>query len=146
MKNKEGISKYGRKEISETAKEVYKNLYTFKKSIDPSSWEEKTTNKDSVKPIRGEEVSGPIKSPKTSKVPGPDEIENEAIQILSETISEPLTKIFNKILESGTTPHQWNIAEIILLFKKRDRGNINNYRPISLSSSLAKIFMKIMKK
>ncbi len=42
-------------------------------------------------------------------------------------------------------PIQWNEAEIILIFKKRNKNEIKNYRPISLTSNLGKTFMKILK-
>ena len=59
---------------------------------------------------------------------------------------KPLTNVFNKIVESETIPTQWNTSEIIILHKKGDKSQLGNYRPLSLSSNLNKVFTKILKK
>lgn len=64
--------------------------------------------------------------------------------MLKNGLIEPLTKLFNLAIEQGTSPKQWYISEIVLLHKKGDRHKLDNYRPISLSSNMNKIFMKIL--
>ena len=55
----------------------------------------------------------------------------------------------NKIIQLcceffGKFPFQWKLANFIPLFKKDDRRLKNNYRPVSLLSSLSKICEKIV--
>ena len=57
----------------------------------------------------------------------------------------PLEVLFNKVVDDKQMPEQWNDAEIILLHKKGDKKNLDNYRPLSLTSDVKKIFMKILK-
>ncbi len=45
---------------------------------------------------------------------------------------------------SGVTPTQWNMSELILLSKKGERAEVDNYRSISLAANLDKLFMKII--
>lgn len=71
-------------------------------------------------------------------------IENEILKINKDAPTEPLTILFNKIMKTQTTPEQWNTAEIMLLYKKGDRGNIKSYHLISLTSKLSNVFLKIM--
>jgi hypothetical protein len=90
-------------------------------------------------------VKNIIKNLKNNKSPGPDKINNEFIKINTDKMTEILTELFNAILTIEKIPTQWKNAEIILLFKKGAKNLIKNYRPISLSSNIAKIFMKLIK-
>jgi len=76
---------------------------------------------------------------------GPDGITNEMLKTFSETLAHPLAQVFNFALSSGIPPKQWCLSEIILLFKKGGRAEIGNYRPISLSSTICKVFMSLVK-
>jgi len=86
-----------------------------------------------------------MKELKNNKTPGPDKIENETIKALKNALIPILTKLFSKIIETHQIPEQWNEVEIILLYKKGDRNQIGNYRPISLSSNINKIFTQLIK-
>ena len=61
-------------------------------------------------------------------------------------IAYPLMFIFNKAMEDATYPNRMKIAKVLALFKKNPKYVPENYRPISLSSSLDKIFEKIIYK
>jgi len=79
-----------------------------------------------------------------NRIPGPDKIENDKLKITAGALTNPLTTLFNKIIETGKTPDQWNLAEIILLHRRGSRRDINHYRPISLASNISNIFLKII--
>ena len=59
-------------------------------------------------------------------------------------IVDPLVHIFNLSLLHGEFPDSMKLAKIIPLFKKGDKLEIGNYRPISLLSSFSKILEKIV--
>ena len=46
--------------------------------------------------------------------------------------------------ETGVFPDIWKIAKVIPVFKKGDRSNVDNYRPISLLSCFEKILERLM--
>ncbi|CAF4832363.1 unnamed protein product [Pieris macdunnoughi] len=48
------------------------------------------------------------------------------------------------VIISGTVPYQWCKSEIVLLYKKGDTRDISNYRPISLLSSIYKLFSSLL--
>ena len=50
------------------------------------------------------------------------------------TLAYPLTKIFNLSFNLGQIPSDWKYANIVPVHKKGDKNNIENYRPISLTS------------
>lgn len=103
------------------------------------------TNRDCFLSILTHEVLAILKKLKSGKAPGPDEILNEHLKNAMESLAAPMAVLFNKIMTTKTIPKQWCESEIILLFKKGDRCEISNYRPISLSSNMGKILMKIIK-
>ena len=58
-------------------------------------------------------------------------------------ISRPLSIIINQSLCSGIFPCKLKLAKVIPLYKKEDQRVFGNYRPISLLSSISKIFEKV---
>ena len=61
------------------------------------------------------------------------------------TLAYPLTKIFNLSFNLGQIPSDWKSANIVPVHKKGDKNNIENYRPISLTSLVMKIMEKIIR-
>ncbi len=57
-----------------------------------------------------------------------------------------ITHLFNMILKVGKVLKAWKDLDIILLYKKGDKHLVKNYRPISLSATLLKVFAKILEK
>ena len=45
----------------------------------------------------------------------------------------------------GSLPRDWKLANVVLIHKKGSKDNIENYRPISLTSLVMKTFEKILK-
>ena len=43
-----------------------------------------------------------------------------------------LKEIFNKCIESGHYPDAMKIAKVAPIYKKGDKNDVNNYRPIGL--------------
>jgi len=78
------------------------------------------------------------------KATGPDEICGRVLKELSTTICRSLTLIFQKTLETGKIPYDWKHANVCPVFKKGDKHNAINYRPISLTCILCKIMEHII--
>jgi len=57
-----------------------------------------------------------------------------------------LHEFLNKIYDTKIIPKQWKVSRTIPLFKKGDRNNVKNYRPIANLCSIAKIFEKLILK
>lgn len=92
------------------------------------------------------EIEKAIDETKFEKSPGQDGIINELVKIGKSELSYILQILFNKILEEERIPTQWEQSQIILFHKTGDRSNINNYRPISFTAVLGKIFTRLIQK
>ena len=52
--------------------------------------------------------------------------------------------LFNKSLLSDIFSDDWKCAKVTLLFKQGEASDLNNYRPISVISFIAKVFERIV--
>lgn len=75
---------------------------------------------------------------------GVDSINMKTIKTLIIYIIEPIVHIINLSIEKSIWPDALKCADIIPLFKAKDKHIISNYRPISLISNIAKIFEKVI--
>jgi hypothetical protein len=71
------------------------------------------------------------------KACGPDQIPARILRDLADVIAPPLTLIFQKSLDEGNIPNDWRTANVTAIFKKGERYKASNYRPVSLTCSVA---------
>ena len=81
----------------------------------------------------------------TGKSPGPDGWHPFFLRELAEELSLSLSIIFNKSIKGSTVSVEWIEACITAIHKKGAKNVLNNYRPISLTSVICKIFEKIVR-
>ncbi len=86
-----------------------------------------------------------IKSLNASKSPGPDNIHPRVLKESAEEIFYPLYMIFKKSLETGVLPCSWKKANVSPVFKKGNKHEKENYRPISLTSVVCRLLETIIK-
>ena len=76
------------------------------------------------------------------KSAGLDNIPNKLLRMAASIVSPSLTAIFAKSIETGIFPDEWKLARVSPIFKKGKRDDPNNYQPISVIPTVAKIFEK----
>lgn len=59
-------------------------------------------------------------------------------------LAKPLATLINLSLKCSIFPEKWKIARICPVFKKGDRSNLCNYRPISILCNFSKVFERVL--
>ena len=75
---------------------------------------------------------------------GVDKINAMTLKAISEHIADPLAHIINKCIEKSIWPDALKAAVVVPIHKSGKKLVVNNYRPISLISNIAKIFEKVV--
>ena len=81
-----------------------------------------------------------MKSMKTTSAPGPDGVPAYLYIKFAEELATPIRLIWKQSLESGVMPETMLLAYITPILKTVDRSLPANYRPVSLTNHLTKIF------
>lgn len=91
-----------------------------------------------------EEIYNCLDRCKNGKAPGADGLNYEFYKNLPANQKLYMQKMFNKIMLLEKCPTQWGKIELIMLKKKGDKNDLNNYRGISLINNIVKIFSSII--
>ena len=62
------------------------------------------------------------------------------LQMCAAELAPSLTRLYNISFASGLFPNTWKFANITRVYKKGDRDQCSDYRPISLLCILSKVF------
>lgn len=76
---------------------------------------------------------------------GPDKFPACILKECKQEIAKPLLLIWRKSLDTGNIPHQYRQQTIIPIYKKGSKAKAENYRPVSLTSHLIKMFERIIR-
>jgi hypothetical protein len=60
------------------------------------------------------------------------------------TLEKPLSTLFDKIYNSKDIPEQWLFGKVMPVYKKDEKMNVENFRPIANLCSTSKIFEKLI--
>ena len=141
------------KDISMIFNSFYKNIaIDIAKDLETSSRQNKDHLEMSKQPeeafefseVTEEEVKKSVMSLSNKSSTGPDGISNKILKQIIPFIIKELTICINKSFISEKFPIKLKISKISPIFKKEDRTNPANWRPIAQLSPFSKIFEQII--
>jgi exonuclease III len=94
--------------------------------------------------INSQEISKAILLLKTGKSAGEDRILNDMLKAGRDVLLPVIQKTFNLIYTSGIFPEAWAVSIIKPLFKGGNPFDTSDYRGISLSSCIGKLFCSVL--
>ena len=115
-------------------KDPNKNIESYLKVIP------RNTKSIFLNPTTGEEIRSLISKLPNKKSSGFDNIDNIILKEIKDCISPKLAEIFNLSMLEGV------LAEVVPLYKSKEKYLTNNYRPISLLITILKLLEKVIYK
>ena len=94
--------------------------------------------------IQENEIIKAISNLKNKKAQGLDKIRNEMLRYSQHILLPCLVKVFNIILQSGSYPDMWAHGYISPIFKTGNPFVKDNYRGITITSCLGKLFNSVL--
>lgn len=92
------------------------------------------------------DVEDALKKLDVNKASGPDLLSPRLLKEGIPILSKPLSDLFNSLLELGCFPSDWKKGNLTPIYKKDDRTQPSNYRPVSLLSNLGKLMERCIHK
>ena len=96
--------------------------------------------KITIKEATVSDINTLLKSVNTKKGTGPDNIPSKLVKLSANVIDSHLCNIINKGLQNSSFPDAAKIASVRLIFKKKCRNTIENYRSVSVLNTFSKIY------
>ena len=115
---------------------------SLNKISDSNSWQTGPTMPDIFVSVPG--VKKLLNNLNPHKAMGPDGIGPRVLKELSHELAPGLCHLFQKSLDSGIVPSDWKTANVSPVFKKGQRYDPANYRPISLTCVVSKVMEHII--
>ncbi len=84
--------------------------------------------------INQDDVFDRLKRLDVNKAMGPDNVHPHVLKHCAGSLTIPLSIIFQESIALGKLPIQWRSSNVTALFKKVDKLETGNYRPVSLTS------------
>ena len=98
----------------------------------------------SFQPVSIDKVKDIIKTLNTKKACPDGDIPVKLIKMNEDIFSRLIFQNFNQSLINGDFPHCLKQAEVIPVFKKEEKLDKSNYRPVSILPVISKIYERLM--
>ena len=97
-------------------------------------------------PTSAKEIKEIIDSHKSDRAPGVDGVLAEMLKHASNVFVQVLTDQINRVLEAGEVPEMLQTGKMTLIDKKKPSLEIQNKRPLTVSSIFLSVIAKLIKK
>ena len=145
LNNLDGSTTTDGLEIVNRLNDYFISVFAKEESLDNLSFPEKCEIICQDPNFEVDEVRKQLDNLNIHKTVGVDKVHPRVLKECSQALAFSLSIIFKKSFYSGVVPDEWLVANITPLFKKGNKLEPTNYRPVSLTSIVCKIMEKIIK-
>ena len=92
------------------------------------------------------EVLSALRALDPDKALGPDGIPSRILKQIAQQIAPSITLLFIKSINSGVVPDEWKLANVVPVYKRGEKEDVQNYRPISLLCIVSKLLERCVLK
>jgi len=95
--------------------------------------------------VSEERVRKAVRELKNVKSCGPEGVYAEMLKYGTDKLIKMLTWVINRCLNGEETPQQWKVAYISSIHKKGSKKDCSNYRGISVTIVMSRLYGKILR-
>ena len=132
--------------FNEVNKFIEDNYQYFYPPEDPDDYRFDVGNEhELVADVDAQTLTKLVKFLERGKAPGPDTIHNEVLRLGTTSLFHHLARLFTSSMQLGYIPTAWKLATLRMLLKPDKPITLTtSYRPISLISSIMKLFERVI--
>lgn len=138
------VTKIRRHQVTAELGEFFSSVFTNEQQGAAPRLEVRQTVMLSAMEISRENILKTLKKLNQNKSPEPDTFHPKIILEVADLLMEPLWIIFTNSLKRHQVPQEWKTANITAIFKRGDKSDPSNYRPVSLTSVRTKVMETIV--
>ncbi|GAB0209287.1 receptor-type tyrosine-protein phosphatase zeta [Grus japonensis] len=109
---------------------VFGSMTSCSLSTQPPELEDRDGKQNEAPVIQGEVVSDLLHHLDTHKSMGLDGIHPRVLRELEEVLTKPLPIIYQQFWLTGEVPVDWRLANVMPIYKKGQKEDPGNYRPV----------------
>jgi len=95
--------------------------------------------------ITEEKVSAKLDKIRDDNAAGADDLLPRFLNSIKKEIISPIVMLFKKVLREEIVPSDWRDTNVVPIFKVGQRCVAANYRPVSLTSQICKVFEAVVR-
>ncbi|KAK4817961.1 hypothetical protein QYF61_003481 [Mycteria americana] len=118
---------------------VFNSQMSYPQGIQPPEQEDRGGEQNKPPIIQEEAVSDLLCHLDTHKSMRPEGIHARVLRELVEELAKPLSIIYQQSGLTGEVPDDWRLVNVTPIYKKGQKEDLGNYRPVSLTSVPGKI-------
>ena len=97
-----------------------------------------------VHPVTLPELHAALRRMSSSNACGDDGITVSMLRLTFPVIAPHLLNVINASIVSGELPREWKVATVVPIFKSGCANDVNNYRPVSIIPTVAKLAERVV--
>ncbi|KAK4826087.1 hypothetical protein QYF61_005046 [Mycteria americana] len=113
---------------------IFNSKTNCSRGTQPPELEDRDGEQNEAPITQGEMVSHLLHHLDTHKSMGPDGIDPRVLRELAEVLTKPLSILYQQSWLTGEVPIDWRLANVTPIYKKGQKEDPGNYRPVSLNS------------